>query len=344
MLPLQELFEELRRAGLPLGVDSYALLVRALRGGFGVGDRTALLRLCCTLWATSPDDARLIAFHFGRLIDMPPEIAPSTTTQSPPANPVLPPSLPTESSAPPTTSVEHDSRTTEQVAEALARTPGYGAPQLSLLPAERLFPLSRRQMKQSWRYLRRAVREGPPVELDVEATVAQVAQQGMLLEPVLVPRRRNRAELLLLLDRGGSMVPFHAVGAALADTAQRGGRLGRITVRYMHNCPADKVFLDPAQRHAEPLDVLLGQLSERTDVLVFSDAGAARGGLSRERALATVSFLAALAGRTRRIAWLNPMPQGRWPGTTADVLGHLVPMFPLGRAGLDDALAVLRRG
>jgi uncharacterized protein len=43
-------------------------------------------------------------------------------------------------------------------------------------------------MKQSWRYLRRPMREGPPVELDVEATLNQIWLQGILLSLVLVCR------------------------------------------------------------------------------------------------------------------------------------------------------------
>jgi len=50
-------------------------------------------------------------------------------------------------------------------------------------------PLTRRQMKQSWRYLRRMLREGVPTELDVEATIKRISRQGVLLEPVIVPRR-----------------------------------------------------------------------------------------------------------------------------------------------------------
>lgn len=99
------------------------------------------------------------------------------------------------------------------------------------------FPVTRRQMKQNWRYLRRPVREGIPTELDIEATVNQIGQQGVLLEPVLLPPRINQSELLLLIDQDGSMVPFHSLSRRLAETAVRGGRLGKAGIYYFHNCP-----------------------------------------------------------------------------------------------------------
>ena len=78
------------------------------------------------------------------------------------------------------------------------------------------FPVTRRQMKQSWRHLRRLVREGPREELDVAATVEKVSHQGLLLEPVLIPHRINRTQLLLLIDRDGSMAPFHALTPSIS--------------------------------------------------------------------------------------------------------------------------------
>ena len=59
------------------------------------------------------------------------------------------------------------------------------------------YPVTRRQMKQSWRHLRRMVKEGPAEVLNVEETVKEVSRQGFLLEPVLEPHQTNRTELLL---------------------------------------------------------------------------------------------------------------------------------------------------
>jgi uncharacterized protein len=76
LLPLQELFTRLREAGLPLGLRDYEAVVVALQGGYGVGDRAALERLCRTLWVRSVDEGRVFDYCFGEVITAGP-LAPS---------------------------------------------------------------------------------------------------------------------------------------------------------------------------------------------------------------------------------------------------------------------------
>lgn len=205
------------------------------------------------------------------------------------------------------------------------------------------FPVNRRQMKQSWRYLRCLVREGPAVELDLIATVNQIGRQGILLNPVFVPRRINRTQLLLLIDQDGSMMPFHTISRRLVETALQGGRLGRAGVYYFHNCPTEYFYQDEARLSAEQIDTVLAQLNQSQAVaLIFSDAGAVRGGFNPERHRLTKIFLERLRRQVRYIAWLNPMPKLRWVNTTAQEIAHLVPMFEINRQGLDSAIGALR--
>ncbi|MEO0647328.1 MAG: hypothetical protein AAFZ17_14420, partial [Cyanobacteria bacterium J06650_10] len=211
-----------------------------------------------------------------------------------------------------------------------------------LTQSREYFPVTSRQMQQSWRYLRRLTREGPPVELDVQATVEQASRSGLLLKPVLRSRRVNRNELLLLVDQEGSMVPFHGLSERLVDTAVNGGRLAQMGVRYFHNCPDDYLYLDPYHQVAESIELALGKLQpEFAGVLIFSDAGAARGGLNRTRLELTVAFLERLQQHVRYIAWLNPTPSHRWTGTAGEIAKR-VPMFELSRQGLDSCIDVLR--
>jgi WD40 repeat protein/uncharacterized protein with von Willebrand factor type A (vWA) domain len=215
-------------------------------------------------------------------------------------------------------------------------------PLSSFTESNEYFPITSRQMKQSWRYLRRFVREGPPIEFDLEATVQQMSSQGMLLHPVMKPRRVNRNELLLLVDRDGSMAPFHALSERLAETAMIGGRLGKAGIYYFHNCPSQHLYHDPYHQAAEPIDEILAKLhSEYTGILIFSDAGAARGAFSRERLDLTAEFLAQLQQKLRHIVWLNPLPRDRWTGS-AEEIAKIVPMFELSRSGLNQAIDVLR--
>ena len=226
------------------------------------------------------------------------------------------------------------------IAQAVQQTAPGGR---SYAMAQDYLPVTQRQLKQSWRYLRQLVREGIATELDIEATTHQIAQCGMLLEPVVVPPRQNRTELLLLVDQDGSMVAFRSLAERLTETAARGGRLGKMGIFYFRNCPIDSLYRDPLHLDAEPVADVLAQLRrDRTVVLIFSDGGAARGGFSRDRVTATTEFLAKLQSQVRRVVWLTPMPQSRWAGTTAAEIARSVPMFEATRQGLEGAIGTLR--
>lgn len=205
-------------------------------------------------------------------------------------------------------------------------------------------PVTKRQMKQNWRYLRRFTREGVGKELDVAATVAAIGRQGFLLEPVFAPRRLNRVELILLIDQNGSMMPFHRLSERLAQTAIRGGRLRKTRVYYFQNCPWDSVYHEPALLTAEPLSTLCRRVhAAYTYVMIVSDAGAARGRYNEERLIRTLECLAQLRRATAHIVWLNPLPRFRWLGATASPISRQIPMFELSRRGLDLAISALRR-
>jgi uncharacterized protein len=58
-IPLEDVFAELRRLGLPLGVEDLLAAQRALARGFGA-DRVQLVRMCQTLWARSAHHVLLV--------------------------------------------------------------------------------------------------------------------------------------------------------------------------------------------------------------------------------------------------------------------------------------------
>src|SRR4028118_1292308 len=184
-------------------------------------------------------------------------------------------------------------------------------------------------MKQSWRYLRRPVREGAATELDVEATVEKMGREGFLLKPVLLPPRTNRTDLVLMIDQEGSMVPFHALSRQLVETAERGGRLRQTRVFYFHDYPDEYLYRHPAMLNAQPMSEVLEEIGERAVVLIVSDGGAARGNFDHERVDSTKVWIEQLQQSVRYYAWLNPMPNEWWRHTTAGEIARLLPMFEM---------------
>jgi len=357
-LPLLDLFQTLREADLPLGIDEYRLMLRALQHGFGA-DPAALRRVCLALWGKTPQEQRLVGHHFDRWLKTqqagpaapPPgqtadRTDPARRKVSTTAPGVTPPpgaaALGTESpnvQAETTPAVEPETRFAF-LQEALA---GGEAPPRRFVLSGEYFPVTARQMKQAWRFLRQMRREGPATQLNLPATVEQIGRQGFLLDPVLEPPRVNRTDLLLLIDVDGSMAPFHALGERLVETALRGGRLEQAGVRYFHNLPGEHLYCNRYLIEAEKINSLLERLRpDRSLMLVFSDAGAARGNSSPERAEATAAWLKVMGRNLRRVAWLNPMPQERWKYTTAGLIARQAPMFEFSRRGLDGAIDWLR--
>lgn len=229
-----------------------------------------------------------------------------------------------------------------QVAKALLQNANESEVLKPFIFSGEYFPVTMRQMKRSWRYLRRAVREGAPTEFSLTATITKASKDGELTDFVFIPPRVNRSELLLLIDQDGSMLPFHILSRRLIETASRGGQLRSVDTFYFHNCPQEYLYGDVFQQKPKLLREVLGQVrSGRAGILIFSDAGAARGRRNGERFRDTRHFLSLARQSVSHIVWLNPMPKERWLNTTAEKISSLVPMFELSRQGLDMAIRVL---
>ncbi|RAM51668.1 MAG: hypothetical protein C6Y22_10430 [Hapalosiphonaceae cyanobacterium JJU2] len=355
--PLFDFFLGLREeAGLPLTIDQYHLLLQALEGGFGIANREELKQICRLLWLKSESSPQTEKFeqyfeqyfaqfdeslksqnqnrkskHTSNKTDADATKVPTSFDQID-SNSLVSNQLSSESSSQVPTAIRGNFLNQKSLKED-----NYQLTIKDLL-------ISERQIQQNWRYLRRPIREGTLSEVDIEATVEKISLERVFLEPVLVPRRINRAQLLLLIDISNSMVPFNLLSQRLVDNLQ-GGRLGKADIYYFRNCPQDYLYLHPQFPDAKLIEDLLSKLhSRRTVGLIISDGGAARGGMSRERIELTAMFLEELAPVVRQVAWLNPIPESRWEGTTAQEISQLVPMFELNDQGLKTAIRLSKIG
>jgi uncharacterized protein with von Willebrand factor type A (vWA) domain len=149
--------------------------------------------------------------------------------------------------------------------------------------------------------------------------------------------------LLILVDQEGSMTPFHHFSKDLVETAQYESSIEKVDVVYFHNLPAEYIYQNRFLTNKVALETVLSQCDSETRVLIVSDGGAARGYRRRERISATTEVIWEIQQHTNLIAWLNPVPQPRWNSTSAKIISHLVPMFPMNQEGLIQAIAILQR-
>jgi uncharacterized protein len=356
--PLLEVFLELRRREFPLGIPEYNALLAAIEGGLA-SSRTELEFLCQTLWAKSRSEQAEVKEVLNRWLPPPPDEQAIERALI---------------------EVEHEAETpvhksarkaAEKAGESLGRvvrtirrkqteTTGDAAAASALQSGGPIMlpkvdysagrdidwagslPVTRRQMKRAWQYYRRMARAGAAIEIDLERTLQRVEREGVLLQPVLRPRRVNHARLLILADEGGSMAPFRAVIAPLLSSAQTVG-FARTGVYYFHDIPESNVFAKSWLGDPVPLPTACHPF-HGAGILIVSDAGAARGNRDAARVARTIEALGTLRTFSPHVAWLNPMPQFRWARTSAAEIRQKgrVAMFALDRQGLDRAVDVLR--
>ena len=366
-LPLLGLFRHLLERGARLSVRDYLDALRALQAGHGGGgDRGALYRLACALWARTPEEQRIVARWF-EVIPLP------SSALIEPLERLLDPHRANAADAPATGDMQaqaHAPSTSagaapgtrtgpDGVHDAAARARvafgagdgagGLGLPRLQADPLMREdhvlqphLPMTLRELAVLWRRHRRAQRSGPKVELDLQATVRERCRQGHLAAPVCRARRRNTARLLVLADASPSMTPWQPFLQTLQSSLAH-GRLGDGTMRWFANVPRRQVHrsarLDTPESCADWLDRHAG-----AGLLVLSDAGSARGALNRRRTAQTSEFLARAAAVCGSVVWINPMPPARWEGTTAALIAQdpRLQMLPLEPAQMLRAVDILR--
>lgn len=362
---------QLRRRNVALGIDDYEALRQSLTAGFGWSSDDQLRELCVALWAKSREDAAIIRATFTRcglrgnaswsLVGLDLTSPGDQSMEQAIGGEGAPSELYEESP---------EARAVTNLTDAPPSTGVTGDSGLVLVPQ---YPLTERDIAQAWRRLRRARRSGPKVEIDMAATVEHHSRHGVATAPVLVPRRRNTAKLLLLIDRFGSMTPFHDYVDYIVHAVRSAGRLDDVSEFYFHDLPGsatnrvvlerlddpfdpsldsilsqirpmEKGYLynDPKLAECRPLATILDETSNETSIVVISDAGSARGRFDAERLLDTISFLKRLHVDGRAVAWLNPVRSDGWAWTTAGQLSRYFPMYPLTREGIDRAIETLR--
>ena len=361
---LMPLIGQLRRRRIQVGIGDVHALRQALRAGFGLSSLDELCELCVALWAKSSVEAEIVRATFARL-----RLDQAADWDIAAAEP-----LPSGAASPEAPEARSDATGTKPV-----RNIGFGpGPIRAGVDGQGLvlvsqYPLTAREVAQAWRHLRRPVRSGPPVEIDIGATVRERARRAVATPPVLVPRRRNAVRLLMLIDRHGSMTPFHGYVDYVVGAIRDAGRMDDVQVVYFHDLPGSledrsaldekgdplrpdlddvlgligplpggRAYDDPGLTMPRDLGMVISGMTPTTVVVLISDAGAARRRFDIGRLLDTVALLKALRAGGAGVAWLNPVPADWWERTTAGQVARYVPMFPLSRPGLDQAVDALR--
>jgi uncharacterized protein len=213
--------------------------------------------------------------------------------------------------------------------------------------------LGTRNFQLALRRLRRFAREGAAEELDLDQTIDATARNAGLLDLKLVAERRNAARVLLLLDVGGSMDDHVRLSEELFSAARSEFR--QLRHFYFHNFIYERLWRDNHRRHVEvlPTQELIRTFGPEYRLILIGDASMSPyeilqpgGSVEHWNEEAGSLWMQRLAAHFPHLVWLNPEPESRWDSTssirlTRELVGGR--MFPLTLAGLNQAIAALRR-
>ncbi|MEM7156506.1 MAG: VWA domain-containing protein [Myxococcota bacterium] len=211
--------------------------------------------------------------------------------------------------------------------------------------------LDTRQIAAALRRLRTMARKGADEELDLDETVDATARNCGDLEIVTRPPRKNDVRVLLLMDVGGSMDPYSHLVGRLFSACHRGGSFREFKPYYFHNCVYRKVYEDAAFTKGIGVDELLRTYDSHWRLIMVGDAYMHPGELLMSsgnwwdgtRGPTGLTWLARLADRFPRSAWLNPEPPHIWDAPTIGAIRQVYPMYPLTLEGLGDMVREIQR-
>jgi len=213
--------------------------------------------------------------------------------------------------------------------------------------------LDSRNLRVALRRLRQLTRTGARTELDLDETIDETCRQAGEIELVFRAPRRNDVRVLLLLDVGGTMDPYHEPVSRLLTALHEEHGLRDFRAYYFHNCIYDHVYESAALARggSTPTADLLHRLDARWKVVVVGDAAMHPaellepfGGIDPRVTTPTpgIVWLRRIAEHFDRSVWLNPDPEAGWDGTyTTRIVGRLFPMFHLSVDGLGEAVQTL---
>ncbi len=193
----------------------------------------------------------------------------------------------------------------------------------------------------------------PRTELDIDGTIDKTCNNGGCLQIVMEKPRKNAVKLLLLMDSGGTMIPYSTLLTELFQSVHKSNHYKDVKTYFFHNCIYSHVYKTPECENGDWIETewMFRNLDSDYKVIIVGDAAMApeelystsgnyRGpndGLSGEE------WLLQLKRHYKRVVWLNPkMAPGHAPWREAETaIKAMFPMYKLTVNGLNQAMAKL---
>lgn len=215
--------------------------------------------------------------------------------------------------------------------------------------------LDNRQFQMAFRKLRQfsSRLDIPETELDINGTVDKTCNNGGCLQIVMQKPRKNAVKLLLLMDSGGTMIPYSSLLNDLFQAVHKSNHYKDVKSYYFHNCIYSKLYKTPECENGDWIDTdwMFRNLDSDYKVLIVGDAAMAPEELYSDTGnyrgpnggLSGWEWLHLVKKHYKKIVWLNPkMAPGHAPWREAETaVKGLFPMYKLTADGLNQAMVKL---
>ena len=244
-----------------------------------------------------------------------------------------------------------------QVVRKPRRKPGHALPLWNFKDFREDNVLNIRQFQMAFRRLcLYSDQFGPEVELDIQRTVHDTCQKGGLLQIRQKKPRRNAIKVLMFIDCGGTMTPYHALCSRLFQAISRSNRFKDLKIYYFHNCIDEYLYTNPTLRLKYEVStkkvlrecdkdykvIFVGDATMDVNELIYPPAEVTR----NNQGFSGQDWLNYILKRYRSTVWLTPVLRkkgscmGTW-GAAYDIITDLFQMYPLTVKGLEDAMEQL---
>lgn len=217
--------------------------------------------------------------------------------------------------------------------------------------------LDNRQFQMAFRKLRQfsSKLDIPKSELDLQGTIDATCNNGGYLRIEMERPRKNAVKLLLLMDSGGTMIPFTKLLNELFQAIHKSNHYKDVKTYYFHNCIYAKLYKTPECENGDWIDTewMFRNVDSDYKVIIVGDAAMApeelysetgnyrgpNGGLTGEQ------WLLLLKQHYKKVVWLNPkMAPGEAPWREAETaIKKIFPMYKLTVEGLNEAMQTLMK-
>jgi len=171
----------------------------------------------------------------------------------------------------------------------------------------------------------------PKTELDIDGTINKTCNNGGYLSIEMQRPRKNTVKLLLLMDSGGTMIPYSSLLNELFQSVNKSNHFKDVKTYYFHNCIYSHLYNTPECENGDWIETewLFKNLDSNYKVIIVGDAAMAPEELysttgnyrGPNDGLSGLEWLNLMKKHFKRIIWLNPkMAPGHAPWREAETV------------------------